>query len=67
MPKKKKKIKKKKLIKKIKIKPLKKKEKTDVPAKKSGSYSTEEKIEIKKVKKQANEKRIYNIKHVLLI
>ena len=62
MPKKKKKIKKKKLIKKIKIKPLKKKEKTDVPAKKSGSYSTEEKIEIKKVKKQPSEKRQYNIK-----
>ena len=62
MPKKKKKTKKKKLIKKIKIKPLKKKEKTDVPAKKSGSYSTEEKIEIKKVKKQPSEKRQYNIK-----
>ena len=62
MPKKKKKIKKKKLVKKIKIKPLKKKEKTDVPTKKSGSYSTEEKIEIKKVKKQPSEKRQYNIK-----
>tara|TARA_B100000700_G_scaffold301633_1_gene371081 strand:- start:125 stop:796 length:672 start_codon:yes stop_codon:yes gene_type:complete len=62
MPKKKKKIKKKKKAKKINIKTLKKKEKIETPAKKNVGYASDEKIEIKKVKKQPSEKRQYNIK-----
>tara|TARA_Y100001936_G_scaffold221228_1_gene236048 strand:- start:34 stop:720 length:687 start_codon:yes stop_codon:yes gene_type:complete len=66
MPKKKrkkikvKKIKVKKNIKKIKIKPLPKK--GEQINKKSSQYNLEEKIEIKKVKKQPTEKRQYNLK-----
>jgi CarD family transcriptional regulator len=66
-----KKIKKKKskVIKKVKIKPLgkiklktsKKKEKEVIPLRKS-NYSQEDKVEIKKIKKQATEKRVYNLK-----
>ncbi len=62
MPKKKKKIKKKKKAKKINIKTLKKREKIETPAKKNVGYASDEKIEIKKVKKQPSEKRQYNIK-----
>ena len=52
----------KKLVKKnIKSKHLNNKEKEDVQ-KRKGNYSSEEKIEIKKIKKQATEKRKYNIK-----
>ena len=65
MPKKKKKkvLKKtKKEVKKNKIKKnLKKKDKIETPQKKI-SLATEEKIEIKKIKKQATEKRQYNVK-----
>ena len=65
MPKKKKKkvLKKtKKVVKKNKIKKnLKKKDKIETPQKKI-SLATEEKIEIKKIKKQATEKRQYNVK-----
>jgi len=66
-----KKIKKKKskVIKKVKIKPLgkiklktsKKKVKEVIPLRKS-NYSQEDKVEIKKIKKQATEKRVYNLK-----
>tara|TARA_Y100000817_G_C16704158_1_gene476269 strand:+ start:139 stop:825 length:687 start_codon:yes stop_codon:yes gene_type:complete len=55
-----KKIKVKKNIKKIKIKPLPKK--GEQINKKSSQYNLEEKIEIKKVKKQPTEKRQYNLK-----
>ncbi len=62
MPKKKKKIKKKKIKKQAKLK-TKEKQKTSVSEKKSSSpNSNDEKIEIKKVKKQPNAKREYNIK-----
>jgi CarD family transcriptional regulator len=67
-----KKVKKTKKVKKAKItkiksiiktkKNLDKKEKIEQPVKKSGSYTPEEKIEIKKIKKQPTEKREYNIK-----
>ena len=66
MPKKKKKkikvkkIKVKKSIKKIKIKSLPKK--SEQINKKPSQYNLEEKIEIKKVKKQPTEKRQYNLK-----
>ncbi len=65
--KKKKKIKKSKKLKNIKnkklqIKDLQKKEKSNVVEKKASSVSEEDKIEIKKVKKQPTEKREYNIK-----
>ncbi len=60
MPKKKKKIKK---IKKVKkIKKLKIKNLSKIPEKKSGVAGQEEKPEIKKVKKQPSEKKIYNLK-----
>ena len=66
---KKKKIKKTKLKKKL-IKPVKKNLKTknfqnkdkEENQKRRGTYSTDEKIEIKKIKKQATEKRKYNLK-----
>ena len=66
---KKKKIKKTKLKKKL-IKPVKKNLKTknfqnkdkEENQKRRGTYSTDEKIEIKKIKKQATEKRNYNLK-----
>tara|TARA_B100001996_G_scaffold81155_1_gene59885 strand:- start:3 stop:680 length:678 start_codon:yes stop_codon:yes gene_type:complete len=52
-----KKIKKPKILKKIK-----KKEKVQIPEKKTNTYTAEEKVEIKKIKKQPTEKREYNIK-----
>ena len=66
---KKKKIKKTKLKKKV-TKPIKKNLKTktfqnkvkEEPQKRRGAYSPDEKIEIKKIKKQATEKRKYNLK-----
>ena len=48
------------IIKKTKEKKIKKKE--EIVLKKSTAYTPEEKVEIKKVKKQPNEKRQYNIK-----
>ena len=48
------------LVKKTKEKKIKKKE--EIVLKKSTAYTPEEKVEIKKVKKQPNEKRQYNIK-----
>ena len=69
MPKKKvKSIKKKSLLKKSKEKKAKKNKpdkikNRDLPvAKKTTAYSPEDKIEIKKIKKQPNEKRVYNVK-----
>ena len=69
MPKKKvKSIKKKPLLKKSKEKKAKKNKpdkikNRDLPvAKKTTAYSPEDKIEIKKIKKQPNEKRVYNVK-----
>ncbi len=61
MPKLKKK-KKKKIIKKKKVKILQKSKKQDMSVKKPNIFKAEEKVEIKKVKKQATEKRQYNIK-----
>ncbi|MBD1172298.1 transcriptional regulator [Pelagibacterales bacterium SAG-MED05] len=61
MPKKKK-IKKVKILKKGKIGKTKAKLKLQVPDKKTINASQEEKPEIKKIKKQATEKRIYNLK-----
>ena len=58
----KKKIKKNKKIKKAKIKKIKIKTSSKVIEKKSIVSGQEEKIEIKKVKKQASEKRVYNLK-----
>ena len=58
----KKKIKKNKKIKKARIKKIKKKTPSKVIEKKSIVSGQEEKIEIKKVKKQASEKRVYNLK-----
>ena len=49
-------------IKKSIAKELKKKNKSELVEKKTGSFSDDEKIEIKKVKKQPTEKRQYNIK-----
>ena len=59
MPKKKKakKIKKKKIIKKVKLKPT-----TKVENKKTSIGGPDEKPEIKKIKKQPTEKRVYNLK-----
>ena len=71
MPKKKKKIKKKSLkLKKLKplkpLKPLKLKKIKEPESKKTASSNAEEKIEIKKIKKQPTEKRQYNLKdHVV--
>ena len=66
MPKKKttKKIKKNKISKKSKNKKIKASSKLDLktPERKAGSTSSEEKVEIKKIKKQTTEKRIYNLK-----
>ena len=66
MPKKKttKKIKKNKISKKSKNKKIKASSKLDLktPERKTGSTSSEEKVEIKKIKKQPTEKRIYNLK-----
>ena len=66
MPKKKKskKIKKSKIIKKIKKNKIKSKIKTNlkIPDKKTTTLGSEEKPEIKKIKKQPTEKRIYNLK-----
>ena len=50
-----------KLLSKIKLKTTKKKEKEVIPLRKS-NYSQEDKVEIKKIKKQATEKRVYNLK-----
>ena len=58
----KKKIKKNKKIKKARIKKIKVKTSSKVIEKKSIVSGQEEKIEIKKVKKQASEKRVYNLK-----
>ena len=58
----KKKIKKNKKIKKARIKKIKIKTSSKVIEKKSIVSGQEEKIEIKKVKKQASEKRVYNLK-----
>ena len=58
----KKKIKKNKKIKKARIKKIKIKTSSKVIEKKSIVSGQEEKIEIKKVKKQATEKRVYNLK-----
>ena len=49
-------------IKKSVAKELKKKVKSELVEKKTGNFSDDEKIEIKKVKKQPTEKRQYNIK-----
>ena len=68
MPKKKKKTKKKSLkLKKLKpLKPLKLKKVKEPDSKKTASSNAEEKIEIKKIKKQPTEKRQYNLKdHVV--
>ena len=68
MPKKKKKTKKKSLkLKKLKpLKPLKLKKIKEPESKKTVSSNAEEKIEIKKIKKQPTEKRQYNLKdHVV--
>ena len=68
MPKKKKKTKKKSLkLKKLKpLKPLKLKKIKEPESKKTASSNAEEKIEIKKIKKQPTEKRQYNLKdHVV--
>jgi len=71
MPKKKKKIKKKSVkLKKLKplkpLKPLKLKKVKEPDSKKTASSNAEEKIEIKKIKKQPTEKRQYNLKdHVV--
>ena len=71
MPKKKKKTKKKSVkLKKLKplkpLKPLKLKKIKEPESKKTASSNTEEKIEIKKIKKQPTEKRQYNLKdHVV--
>ena len=71
MPKKKKKIKKKSLkLKKLKplkpLKPIKLKKIKEPESKKTASSNAEEKIEIKKIKKQPTEKRQYNLKdHVV--
>ena len=68
MPKKKKakKTKKTKALKKgnlvIKKKSTKNKEKETLILRKNNNYSTEDKVEIKKIKKQATEKREYNVK-----
>ena len=48
-------------IKKSKAKELKIKDKSELVEKKTGNFSDDEKIEIKKVKKQPNEKRIFNV------
>ena len=61
MPKKKKK-KKVKISRKTKIKKIKSKTETKLIEKKASSFGTEEKPEIKKIKKQPTEKRIYNVK-----
>ena len=68
MPKKKKKTKKKSVkLKKLKpLKPLKLKKVKEPDSKKTASSNAEEKIEIKKIKKQPTEKRQYNLKdHVV--
>ena len=66
MPKKKKvkKVKKAKIIKKVKISKIKNKKKSELksPEKKTTSLGPDEKPEIKKIKKQPSEKRIYNLK-----
>jgi len=64
MPKKKKtkKTKKVKILKKTKISKTKAKLKLKVPDKKTVNLSSDEKPEIKKIKKQPSEKRIYNLK-----
>ena len=61
MPKKKK-TKKVKILKKTKISKTKAKLKLQAPEKKTVNLSTDEKPEIKKIKKQPTEKRIYNLK-----
>ena len=61
MPKKKKKTKTK-VSKKIKINKIKAKQDSKTVEKKTGSFGSEEKPEIKKIKKQPTEKRIYNLK-----
>ena len=49
-------------VKKVKIKSDKKKETTPLRIANSNKYTPEEKVEIKKIKKQATEKRLYDIK-----
>ena len=61
MPKKKKKTKTK-VLKKVKINKIKAKQDNKTVEKKTGSFGSEEKPEIKKIKKQPTEKRIYNLK-----
>ena len=61
MPKKKKKTKTK-VSKKVKINKIKAKQDSKTVEKKTGSFGSEEKPEIKKIKKQPTEKRIYNLK-----
>ena len=61
MPKKKKKTKTK-VSKKIKINKIKAKQDSKTVEKKTGSFGSDEKPEIKKIKKQPTEKRIYNLK-----
>tara|TARA_B100001121_G_scaffold295437_1_gene299885 strand:+ start:146 stop:814 length:669 start_codon:yes stop_codon:yes gene_type:complete len=61
MPKKKKK-KKAKILKKTKISKIKSKTESKLVEKKSSNFGAEEKPEIKKIKKQPTEKRIYNVK-----
>jgi len=61
MPKKKKK-KKAKILKKTKISKIKSKTESKLVEKKASNFGAEEKPEIKKIKKQPTEKRIYNVK-----
>ncbi len=61
MPKKKKKTKTK-VSKKVKINKIKAKQDSKTVEKKTGSFGSDEKPEIKKIKKQPTEKRIYNLK-----
>ena len=61
MPKKKKKTKTK-VSKKVKINKIRAKQDSKTVEKKTGSFGSEEKPEIKKIKKQPTEKRIYNLK-----
>ncbi len=61
MPKKKKKTKTK-VSKKVKINKIRAKQDSKTIEKKTGSFGSEEKPEIKKIKKQPTEKRIYNLK-----
>ena len=54
------------LLKKNKIKSVKKNEPAPLRIANSNKYTPEEKVEIKKVKKQATEKRLYEIKDFIV-